>query len=203
LKRQQTTPTSATANPSTSPPTPNFPSRFFGCTDPYERDPSPFHARLCTSPHGRAFRGYLEDLFLLHRQIERSLIAAEEEPDRYLQLDLRLQVVEERIAWAARQKDYDMPSEIPEHLGPQTIDFAAIKARIDLVQYIGQYTQVRPYGRLFKARCPFGTHSDTTPSLTIYPETNHWHCYGCNTGRDIFDFAERMDGLTAHELAGM
>jgi hypothetical protein len=42
-------------------------------------------------------------------------------------------------------------------------------------------------GRLLKYRCPF--HKENTPSFTVDPDKQRWHCYGaCNEGGDVFDF---------------
>lgn len=39
-------------------------------------------------------------------------------------------------------------------------------------------------GRVLKTECPLGTHSDTDPSFTVYPDTNSFYCFGCNAWGD-------------------
>lgn len=42
--------------------------------------------------------------------------------------------------------------------------------------------------------CPFHG-DDRSPSLKLYPETNTWHCFACNAGRDVIDFVMKKQGI--------
>ena len=69
-----------------------------------------------------------------------------------------------------------------------------IKAKVDIVDYIGQYVNLIKSGRSFKAPCPF--HSEKSPSFMVYPENRTWHCYGaCNTGGDVITFTMKYQGV--------
>lgn len=73
-----------------------------------------------------------------------------------------------------------------------------IKARLDLVQYIGRTVQLRRAGRVYKACCPF--HGEKTPSFVVNPDTQSWRCFGaCAEGGDIFNFAMKQNGWTFTE----
>ena len=67
----------------------------------------------------------------------------------------------------------------------------AIKDRLPLERVISQDRVLKKAGRLLLARCPW--HEDAHPSLTIYPD-NHWFCYSCQTGGDVFDWLMAVSG---------
>lgn len=72
-----------------------------------------------------------------------------------------------------------------------------IKDRIDIVQLISQYLPLKRAGRNFKALCPF--HGEKTPSFTVSPEKQFFHCFGCGASGDIFQFVMKMENLTFPE----
>ncbi len=69
-----------------------------------------------------------------------------------------------------------------------------IKAKIDIVAFVGETTPLKKAGRNFSAACPF--HSERTPSFFVFPDRQTWRCFGaCATGGDIFSFVMRREGL--------
>jgi DNA primase len=72
-----------------------------------------------------------------------------------------------------------------------------IKSRLDIVDLIREYMEVRAVGANFQALCPF--HREKTPSFVISPEKQIWHCFGCGKGGDIFSFVMEMDKLDFKE----
>lgn len=73
-----------------------------------------------------------------------------------------------------------------------------IKNKIDIVQVIGSYIEVKPAGRNFKARCPF--HGEKTPSFMISADRQTWHCFGsCNEGGDVFSFLMKYENIEFYE----
>jgi DNA primase len=68
-----------------------------------------------------------------------------------------------------------------------------IKARLNVVDVIGQYVELRRAGRNWNARCPF--HKERTPSFMVSPERGTYICFGCGEKGDIFSFIEKMEGI--------
>ena len=76
-----------------------------------------------------------------------------------------------------------------------------IRFRSDIVDVIGSYFNLRRAGSAFKALCPF--HSEKTPSFSVNPKKQIYHCFGCGAGGDVFGFVmqyEGVDFMTAVQL---
>ena len=69
-----------------------------------------------------------------------------------------------------------------------------IKAKIDIVQLIGQSVKLSRAGRNFKGLCPF--HGENSPSFMVSPERGTWRCFGCGEHGDAFSFLEKYEHLT-------
>jgi len=74
-----------------------------------------------------------------------------------------------------------------------------VKSRLDIVDVVSDYVELRKSGRSYSAFCPY--HSDTrTPSFAVFPETQTWHCFGaCGEGGDVFTFIMKRENLTFGE----
>lgn len=74
---------------------------------------------------------------------------------------------------------------------------AAVAAKHDIVDYIGQHVALKRAGTIYKGLCPF--HSEKTPSFVVNPARQTYHCFGCGGGSDIFGFVRAYEGLTFQE----
>jgi DNA primase len=72
-----------------------------------------------------------------------------------------------------------------------------IRAAVDVVDLIAEHVQLKKAGRTFKGLCPF--HTEKTPSFVVFPDTGHWHCFGCGEGGDVFSFLMKIENLTFPE----
>jgi DNA primase len=53
--------------------------------------------------------------------------------------------------------------------------------------------QVRRTGKTFSTICPF--HDERTPSFHIYPESNSFHCFGCDKSGDLIDLVMQLHSV--------
>src|SRR6516162_11345937 len=59
--------------------------------------------------------------------------------------------------------------------------------------------KLRRVGKNLMGLCPF--HQEKTPSLSITPSTNKWHCLGCGKGGTAIDWVMQAEGVsTRHAL---
>lgn len=69
-----------------------------------------------------------------------------------------------------------------------------IKARLDILELVGQRVPLQRSGRSYKGNCPF--HQERTPSFHVFPDRQSWRCFGaCATGGDAVSFVMRADNL--------
>lgn len=86
-----------------------------------------------------------------------------------------------------------MSGRIPEETIQQ------IKKGIDIADVIGDYVQLKKQGRNYFGLCPF--HGENSPSFSVSPEKQIYHCFGCGAGGNAFTFLMEIDQIPFQEAA--
>jgi DNA primase len=87
-----------------------------------------------------------------------------------------------------------MGGRIPE----ETID--QIVQQVDIVEVIGRYVPLKKKGRYYFGLCPF--HSEKSPSFSVTPDRQIFHCFGCGLGGTVIRFLMEMEQLSFREAVG-
>lgn len=74
-----------------------------------------------------------------------------------------------------------------------------IRQAVEIVDVIGDYVQLKKQGRNYFGLCPF--HGENSPSFSVSPDKQIYHCFGCGAGGNVFSFLMDIDGLSFQEAA--
>ncbi|OEH93713.1 DNA primase [Bacillus solimangrovi] len=86
-----------------------------------------------------------------------------------------------------------MANRIPEEL------IEKIRLDNDIVDVVSEYVQLKKQGRNYFGLCPF--HGENTPSFSVAPEKQIYHCFGCGSGGNVLTFIMNIEGLDFIEAA--
>jgi len=77
-------------------------------------------------------------------------------------------------------------------------------ARVDIVDIVGRHVQLKKGGANLSGLCPF--HAEKSPSFTVSPSKQFYHCFGCGANGDAIRFLTEYSGMSfidaVKELAG-
>jgi DNA primase len=66
----------------------------------------------------------------------------------------------------------------------------------NIVDVIGQYTQLKGRGHQFVGLCPFPDHNEKSPSFSVSESKQLYHCFGCKKSGNLFTFLESFSSLS-------
>jgi len=72
-----------------------------------------------------------------------------------------------------------------------------ILKKIDIVDVISSYIDLKKVGSNYSARCPF--HPDDTPSFFVSPSKGIFKCFGCGVGGDAIKFVSLYENISYSE----
>jgi len=76
---------------------------------------------------------------------------------------------------------------IPQHFIQDLLN------RIDIVEVVGRYVQLKKGGANFGGLCPF--HNEKSPSFTVSPTKQFYHCFGCGAHGTAIGFLMEYSGV--------
>lgn len=68
-----------------------------------------------------------------------------------------------------------------------------IRSSNDIVDVISQYVVLKRSGRNFFGLCPF--HKEKSPSFSVSPDKQIFHCFGCGAGGNVIHFIEKIENI--------
>jgi DNA primase len=72
-------------------------------------------------------------------------------------------------------------------------DVQRVRESTDLVALVTEHLALKRVGQRFVGLCPF--HQEKTPSFSVNPTMNVWHCFGCQRGGDAITFIRDIEHL--------
>jgi DNA primase len=74
---------------------------------------------------------------------------------------------------------------------------AEIRNSADIVDIVSEAVILKKSGKNYLGLCPF--HQEKTPSFTVSPDKQIFHCFGCHEGGNVFSFLMKHQGITFPE----
>ena len=69
-----------------------------------------------------------------------------------------------------------------------------IRDATDIADIVGEHVQLSKKGRNLFGLCPF--HNENSPSFSVSPERQIYHCFGCGAGGNVFKFIQEIDRVS-------
>lgn len=84
-----------------------------------------------------------------------------------------------------------MQNRIPEEV------IESVRKANDIVDVVSEYVQLKKQGRNYFGLCPF--HGEKTPSFSVTPEKQIFHCFGCKKGGNVLTFLMELENYSFYE----
>mgnify|MGYP004508520727 FL=1 len=68
-----------------------------------------------------------------------------------------------------------------------------VRENNDIVEVISQYVHLKRSGRNYFGLCPF--HNEKSPSFSVSPDKQIFHCFGCGVGGNVFTFISKIESI--------
>lgn len=72
-----------------------------------------------------------------------------------------------------------------------------IRSKNDILDVVSQYVTLKRSGRNYMGLCPF--HREDSPSFSVSPERQIFHCFGCGVGGNSINFISKIENLSFKE----
>ena len=76
-----------------------------------------------------------------------------------------------------------------------------IRSRNDIIDVVSQYVTLKRSGRNYFGLCPF--HNEKSPSFSVSPDKQIFHCFGCGVGGNVFHFIQKIENVSFVESVQM
>ncbi|RXY98490.1 DNA primase [Fictibacillus sp. S7] len=81
-----------------------------------------------------------------------------------------------------------MAERIPDEL------IEKVRTSQDIVELVSEYVNLKKQGRNYFGLCPF--HGEKSPSFSVAPDKQIYHCFGCGVGGNVFSFLMNIEGFS-------
>ena len=79
-------------------------------------------------------------------------------------------------------------------VSPQSIE--EVRDTANIVEVASEFTALRRQGTNYTGLCPYPDHQEKTPSFSVSPEKNFYHCFGCKKGGDAIKLVMELKSLS-------
>lgn len=71
-----------------------------------------------------------------------------------------------------------------------------IMQQVDIIDFIGKYTNLHQSGRYWKGKCPLHESDDASETLVVFPDTNSFYCFSCECGGSVINFLSDKEKIS-------